>query len=169
MNIYFRPEPKLGDKRTPRCCNIALLRTGVEENIYNNILFAHAFVGSDTTSFVYGMGKGTLLKSLGDQSFRKHAQVFSNSSSSKESIIQAGEAAMGFLYKGQSGASLNKLRAQKFNQKVTTSNRFVEPQVLPPTSNATKYHSLRVYLQVQHWKSFDCPFPTRRLGLEAKG
>ncbi len=35
---------------------------------------------------------------------------------------------------------------------IATSTRFVQPENLPPTSSAAKYHSLRVYLQVQVWK-----------------
>jgi hypothetical protein len=31
------------------------------------------------------------------------------------------------------------------------SKTFVDPQALPPTSSAAKYHSMRVYLQVQQW------------------
>ena len=37
----------------------------------------------------------------------------------------------------------------------------VKPQTLPPTSGAAKYHSLRVYLQIQEWKgSADGLHPT---------
>ena len=44
------------------------------------------------------------------------------------------------------------LRLQRFHQKVATSTSFVQPESLPPTSSAAKYHSLRVYHQVQVWK-----------------
>ena len=37
-------------------------------------------------------------------------------------------------------------------EKVATNVSHVHPQTLPPTSAAAKYHSLRVYLQVQEWK-----------------
>jgi len=32
------------------------------------------------------------------------------------------------------------------------SSKFVETEVLPPTSAAAKYHSLRVFLQIKEWK-----------------
>ena len=37
-------------------------------------------------------------------------------------------------------------------KKVSVSRSYIEPQKLPPTSAAAKYHSLRVYYQVQEWK-----------------
>ena len=52
----------------------------------------------------------------------------------------------------QPDEALGKLRLQRFHQKVVISTRFVQPENLPPTSSAVKYHSLRVYLQLQVWK-----------------
>ncbi len=40
----------------------------------------------------------------------------------------------------------------KFCDKVVTKKSHVTAQSLPPTSAACKYHSLRVYYQVQQWK-----------------
>ena len=64
----------------------------------------------------------------------------------------AGEAAMVSLYKGTAGDTLDKLRLERFQQKIATSVSFVRPENLPPTSSAAKFHSLRVYHQVQVWK-----------------
>ena len=50
------------------------------------------------------------------------------------------------------GDTLDTLRLLHFHQKVATSTRFVQPENLPPTSSAAKYHSLRVCLQVKIWK-----------------
>ena len=49
-------------------------------------------------------------------------------------------------------ASLNNHRWTTFRKKVASATKFVHPQDLPPTSGAAKYHSQRVYLQVQQWK-----------------
>ena len=46
----------------------------------------------------------------------------------------------------------------KYSKKVSKSLNKVEQQSLPPTSGAPKYHSYRVFLQVQQWKSIDCSF-----------
>ncbi|KAJ8034443.1 hypothetical protein HOLleu_21287 [Holothuria leucospilota] len=56
------------------------------------------------------------------------------------------------LYKGSAGDTLDKLRLERFQQKVATSVSCVRPENLPPTSSAAKFHSLHVYHQVQVWK-----------------
>ncbi|KAJ8038017.1 hypothetical protein HOLleu_18980 [Holothuria leucospilota] len=55
------------------------------------------------------------------------------------------------MYKDSAGDTLDKLRLERFQQKVATSAA-VRPENLPPTSSAAKFHSLYVYLQVQVWK-----------------
>lgn len=40
----------------------------------------------------------------------------------------------------------------RFHEKVATNNSHIHPKTLPPTSAAAKYHSLRVYFQVNEWK-----------------
>ena len=53
------------------------------------------------------------------------------------------------------------LRHQRFREKVASSATLVHPQALPPMSGVAKYHSMRVYLQVQEWKgSADGLLPT---------
>ena len=47
------------------------------------------------------------------------------------------------------------LRYKWFCDKVSKSTSPVDPQSLPPTFAATKYHSLRVYYQVLVWKDFN--------------
>ena len=56
------------------------------------------------------------------------------------------------MYNGKPGETLDCLRYKCFCEKVATNNTFIHPQTLPPTSAAAKYHSLRVYLQIQEWK-----------------
>ena len=38
---------------------------------------------------------------------------------------------------------------------VTTSNKGLQPERLPPTKNAIKFYSFRVYLQIQQWLGVD--------------
>ena len=49
---------------------------------------------------------------------------------------------------------LNILRWRKFTTKTMALNRssIVQVQTLPPTSDAAKFHSMRVYLQCQYWR-----------------
>ena len=123
---------------------------GVEVN--SSILFIHEFLGCDTTSSIHGLGKRTPLKlMLADTLYQDQAQVFTNPRSTKSDIVAAGEAAFAILYKAPLWVSLDLLRFQYFHQKVITSKSFVDPQVLLPTSIASRFHSLRTYFQVQQW------------------
>jgi hypothetical protein len=57
------------------------------------------------------------------------------------------------LYGGLPLEGLNLCRWRKFTSKIMSVSRVVSVQVqsLPPTSNAARFHSLRVYLQCQYW------------------
>ena len=64
----------------------------------------------------------------------------------------SGEKALVSLYGGVQGEGLDKLRHKRFYERVSKTTSHVEPQSLPPTSSAAKFHSLRVYYQVMEWK-----------------
>ena len=117
------------------------------------MLFAHAILGCDTTSRVFSMGKGLALKHIrSDKHFLTQAEDFLQENATLADKSIAGEAALVCMYTGAVGDTLYKLRLLRFHQNVATSTRFVQPENLPPTSSAAKYHSLRVYLQVQIWR-----------------
>ena len=99
------------------------------------------------------MGKGLALKHIrSDKHFLTQAEDFLQENATLADKSIAGEAALVCMYTGAVGDTLYKLRLLRFHQNVATSTRFVQPENLPPTSSAAKYHSLRVYLQVQIWK-----------------
>ena len=58
-NIYMKPESRTTTKKAPRCWDIKLLRRTLGLNICANILFARAILGCDTTSRLFGIGKGS--------------------------------------------------------------------------------------------------------------
>ena len=74
---------------------------------------------------------------------------------SKEDVIFAGDKALVLLYGDGYAEGLDSLRYKRFCDKVSKSTSPVDPQSLPPTSAAAKYHSLRVYYQVMVWKDFN--------------
>ena len=39
-----------------------------------------------------------------------------------------------------------------FVEKVAKTSMYIDPKQLPPTSDAAKFHSLRVFLQIHEWK-----------------
>ena len=84
--------------------------------------------------------------------FREQAKVFHSNSASTHDVIDAGERALVLVYNGMLTDTLDSLRHKRFCEKVASKASHVKPQSLPPTSAAAKYHSLRVYLQVQEWK-----------------
>ena len=150
-NIFFRPEPKKG--AIMKCLSVKTTRVTLGLDVCDNILFVHALLGCDTTSRLFGIGKGTGLKLIKDNKvFRQAADIFQSSESSKAEIKKAGEKAMLIVYRGKETDSLDTLRHQRFQELVTISKKAVRSDMLPPTSAAETYHSLRVFHQVQYWK-----------------
>ena len=150
--LFLKPEPRYGTKKQPRCWDISVVKSTLGSGVCNNILFVHAFLGCDTTSYVHGFGKSTALKLIrNNKDFEDQAKIFANPNSAKVDVIKAGERALVCLYKGKLDDNLDFLRLQRYQQKISRRTTFVKPEVLPPTSGAAKYHSMRVYLQVQQW------------------
>ena len=150
--IFFRPEPKKNVKK-PKVWNIKAVKEQLGSEICSNIPFLHAVLGCDTTSHLYGIGKGTSLKKFkSSRHFQEQAKMFATESATPKEISTAGEQALVILYNGTPGESLDSLRYRRFCEKVSTNTSSLHPQVLPPTSAATKYHSFRVYFQILEWK-----------------
>ncbi|KAJ8892914.1 hypothetical protein PR048_005495 [Dryococelus australis] len=93
------------------------------------MLFIHAFTGCDNTSSLHGK-----CKSL------PFVEVFNKRSSSPQEVAESGEAFMCVIYGGKP--------SQKINNPTFTIS------VFPPTSEATKQHSFRVFHRVQEWKNW---------------
>ena len=115
--------------------------------ICKHILFIHAMLGCDSTSRVFGLGKGVLLKKIrSNLHLQQYANVFSSRQSTNEDVKKAGEQTMVILYGGKKDDDLNFLRHKKFCEKVASNVASIEPQTLPPTSAAMKYLSYRGYI-----------------------
>ena len=149
-NVYFRPESWHMSRRSPRCWNIADLKLALGPEVCNSILFAHAILGCDSISRLYGLGKGMAIKLLCNNThFQIAANVFSNPDATPANVIMAEENSIALLYNGCLGDRLDSLRLPRFYRKVGSSTAHVQPRIHPPTSAAAKFHSFRVYLQVQ--------------------
>ena len=123
-----------------------VLKEKLGQEVCSKLLFIHAILGCDTTSRLYGIGKGVSLKKFfASQHFRDQAQVFNNTSASKEDVVAVGEKALVCVYNGKSDEGLDSLRYRRYCEKVATNTSQVQPQSLPPTSAAARYHSLHVY------------------------
>lgn len=152
-DLFFAPEPKQSSKKTRVWC-INQAKELLGPSVCDHVLFIHAMMGCDTTSRLFGLGKGLPLKKIkNDALFQQQARVFGSTDEvNKQAIIEAGEKAMVALYGGAADEDLDMVRYRRFCEKVSKSASHVEPQTLPPTSAAAKYHSLRVFYQVVEWR-----------------
>ena len=65
------------------------------KTLCNRILFIHALLGCDTTSLLYGIGKGASIKNFqASSTFREQAMVFDRCFAIKHDVIDAGEKAL---------------------------------------------------------------------------
>ena len=71
------------------------------------------------------------------------------------------------LYNGKCEVCLDSLRYKHYCSKVASDTTHVQSHTMPPTSAAAKYHSIRVYYQMQQWKERGW-FIASRLGVERK-
>jgi len=155
--IIFRSDSKSKSKKH-REWDIQWLQQALGKDICQALLFVHAITGCDTTSRLFGVGKGTptLRKLKTENIFHAAAEVFSKRTATLEEVVSAGEQVIISMYKGNRNDTLDELRYKRFTEKVALSTTFVQVHSLPPTSNASKYHSMRTYLQVQQWTHSDC-------------
>ena len=116
-----------GTTKKNRIWDIKVTKSELGADICNNILFRQAGFGCDTTSRLYGLGKGLPLKRFTSSTlFRDKAEQSCKKDATVDDVIDSGDAALVCLY-------------------------HIRPQTLPPTSEAARYHNVRVYLRVQQW------------------
>ena len=78
--------------------------TTIGLEVCNNILFLHAVLGCDTTSQLYGIGKGTSLKKFkSSKHFQEQAKVSAVESATLKDISAAGEQVLVNVYMGHLG------------------------------------------------------------------
>jgi hypothetical protein len=147
--LVFRSDRKTAKSRA---WDIDLMRHILGIELCRVLPLLHAIGGCDTTSRLYGIGKGLAVKKFQNGgSFKAQIEILSNDKLKPAAVDIAGEKALVRLYGGKGNETLDKLCLRKFTEKVTSSARSVQVQTLPPTSDAAKYHSRRVYLQSHVW------------------
>ena len=83
-----------------------------------------------------GIGGGVAItKLISNDTFNRHADVFTKPDSSPEEIAAAGETALLIVYNGKT-ESLDRLRYTWFCEKVASSTSQVQPTALPPISSS---------------------------------
>ena len=71
-----------------------------------HLLFLHAIFGYETTSRLFGLGKGIVVKKLSDSHFYKSAETFTKKNVNKEDVIFMGDTALVLLYGGSCAEGL---------------------------------------------------------------
>ena len=130
--------------------SIPVLQTSLDPTLSQLILFTRALSGCDTISRPYGIGKLSAIAK--HQALAIHTDTFLTSDQSRDTIEGAGHQALAVLYGCQ---DLNHGWLSKFREKVITISFYVPPERLPPTIDAARFHSRRVYLQVPSWLGND--------------
>ena len=118
-NVFFQPEPKLNSTK----CSVWDMKKTKEllgEDICQVILFIHAILGCDTSSWLHGHGKAAALKLVSKNSrFLNLSRIFCGSSTTpKEDVIRAGESALAMLYSGAHNDKLDDLRYKRYTEKM---------------------------------------------------
>ena len=122
------------------------------------ILALHAMTGCDAVSQFYNIGKKTALKTA--QNYPSLLQKFEEKNTTEEGYpklseekMQAAEEFVCLMYAPKLNVtSVDQLRVKLF-PKVS------EPDKLPPTSDALKWHLLRTLYQVLIWQAADTAYP----------
>ena len=83
---------------------------------------------------------------------KDHAQLFLKQNQRHDDVNKHGQAALEILYNCKPSNSLDFERAARFSNKVASRSIYLPPESLPPTCDAARYHSYRVYHQVQTWQ-----------------
>ena len=117
--------------------------------------------GCDTTSGFFGFGKTRLFKSKILEKMPTSTAEFYCRQQTVDRVVEAGTNIMIAMYAKFGKLSdtslliLDKLRHKLFlsslHQKKGPVKKKVDHRRLPPTSSTAKYHSLRMYHQIQEW------------------
>ena len=126
-NDIFLPPENTKTSKTKTVWCIKQCKALLGSKLCEHLLFMHATLGCDTTSHLFGLGKGIVIKMVSDSHFYKCAETFSTKYVSKEYVIFAGEKALVLLYGGSYAEGLDSLRCKRFCGKVSKSTSPVDP------------------------------------------
>lgn len=123
-------------------------------DIKETVLLQHAFLGCDTVSRIFGIGKDKIINNKRVLSLcQEVSKPFYSPHATKAEIEDAGIKLLLGIYNRKSFTCLNKLRFKIFMEKISGKNA-VKPEQLPPTMDSAKQHFLRVYHQLQTWLGY---------------
>jgi hypothetical protein len=114
------------------------------------ILVLHALGGCDSTSAIFGFGKGKIFKKVsGSKPLHEYCRTLQTEAASLTDVCFAGIQLLIAIYGGSSSISLQELRYSAYCSS-SLSRRF-QPERLPPSDSAARLHCMRVHLQAVIW------------------
>jgi hypothetical protein len=153
-DIYMMSE--MARKRTARVAlsSVRSIRNDIGERAARQLLVIHAISGCDSTSALYGHGKAGVFRTvINKQDSIVQTCIIESSTSTHAEVVEAGMKLMVTIYGGKSETdSLNSLRYAAYMNQLATCKRQPNPERLPPTNDAAKYHLFRVHIQTVQWK-----------------
>ena len=135
-DIYLKSEAR-SQKKEFHLWKIQDLVATAGDVVISNLLFIHAWSGSDTPCATFGHGKILFLKKMRESAeLQEISKIISNSNATAEEVGQAGIQAFIVLYGGKKNDSLNQLRYKRYMDTIASSKSSLDPQKLPPTERA---------------------------------
>ena len=95
------------------------------------------------------------MKLINSLQFRSTSEIFNHNNVCPSDLKQPGETLMSLSFGGKCDKSLCSLKYIKYINQLTTTVSKIKPESLPPTSRATYFHSLRVYIQIWIWRHLE--------------
>ena len=167
--VYFVSEAQKTAEQ--RRINISSLQQHIGAAACQQILVLHAIGGCDSTSAIYGRGKGTVMRKLTRTSAAvSYCETLQTIDSSLPDVVAAGTQLLILLFDGKPGDTLNKLRYSTYCKLAAQSLSRPQPEKLPPTDRASYFHILRTHLQAVRWKNLnDCDLDPTGWGWKLTG
>ena len=151
--MYFVSETKKSSAVQNKFPCIQKIQQQIGEQACKQILAIHAFGGCDTVSAIFGHGKGAIFKKVvANKMSNEYTEMISNEFATREDVGTAGGNLMKIIYGGKPNDDLNKMRYASYCKMAASSLNRPQPERLPPTANATYFHSLRAHFQTVVWK-----------------
>ena len=130
--------------------NAGALATKLGPDICNSLLVFHSLTGCDTVSFLYGIGKPIAIKTL-----LENPGLLQGISSLQQLSDEALANMELFVCKLYGNKSLHTTDGLRETMLLSSS----KPELMPPTSNALRFHMQRAFYQARIWQCANIALP----------
>jgi hypothetical protein len=158
-DVFFVSPPRKGrggKTNNGKIVNIHSLQQKIGIGACERLLVVHALGGCDSTSAIFGLGKGTIYNKIAsDEALHTHCMTLQSRTSTVDQITTAGSALFVALYGGKVGDKLSDMRYAAYC--TLSLSRCFKSEKLPPSDSAVNMHVKRVHYQALVWENLsDC-------------